>query len=148
MNTGRCTVPFRAAVTLMCLSLSGGAWASSSSAGEEWLSLTDAAEPNILFLVDLSSQMAEPCEYGGDEDVDSSDDSCIEDVADTIDHLTKHYDWGRYGVVGTASSASDDGFTKIVPLGASHTELSEAMDDLADKVDSYDTDTRNLAEAL
>ena len=46
------------------------AWASSSASGEEWLSITDAVEPNILFVVDLSSHMSEPCAYGGDGEVD------------------------------------------------------------------------------
>ncbi len=37
---------------LLGLGASSGAWASSAS-GEEWLTLTDAAPPNILFVVDL-----------------------------------------------------------------------------------------------
>jgi hypothetical protein len=124
------------------------ALAASSSSGEEWLSVTDAVEPNILFVVDLSSQMAEPCAYGGDGDVDSSEDSCIDDVVAAIDKLTQHYDWARYGVVGTTRTEDDDGFTKILPLGASHSELSAALEGLDDYVDDWDTDTRNIGEVL
>ncbi len=127
---------------------SSAAWAGSSSSGEEWLSITEAVEPNILFVVDLSNHMKEPCAYGGDSDVDDSDNPCIEDIQTAIDKLTQHYDWARYGVVGTSRTESDDSFTKIAPLGVSHTELSEAIEDLDDYVDSYDTDTRNLAEVL
>ena len=135
-------------VTAISLWTTSVAMAGSSSSGEEWLTITDAVEPNILFVVDLSSHMKEPCAYGGDGDVDSDDNPCIEDVATAIDKLTRHYDWARYGIVGTASSASDDGFTKIVPLGASHSELSSAVESLDDYVDDYATDTRNLAEVL
>ena len=126
----------------------GTALAGSSSSGEEWLAITEAVAPNILFVVDLSSHMANPCEYGGDSDVDDDDNSCIEDVATAIDKLTQHYDWARYGVVGTAQTESDDSFTKIVPLGVSHSELSAAVEDLDDYVEDWDTDTRNLAEVL
>ncbi len=127
---------------------SQAAWGGSSSSGEEWLTLTDAAPPNILFVVDLSSQMAHPCEWGGDEAFSTVDDSCIDDVEDAIDHLTKHYDWARYGIVGTTETASDDGMTKIVPLGVSHSELSSAVDSLSDKVSSFDTPNRNLGEVI
>ena len=130
------------------LTLSTTAWGSSSSSGEEWLAITDAVEPNILFVVDLSNHMQEPCAYGGDGDVDDDDNPCIDDVATVIDKLTQHYDWARYGIVGTASSESDDSFTKIAPLGVSHSELSSALEDLDDYVDAYDTETRNLAEVL
>jgi len=134
--------------SLLVLGTHSMALASSSSSGEEWLAITDAVEPNILFVVDLSSHMAEPCEYGGDSEVDDDDNACIDDVATAIDKLTQHYDWARYGVVGTSSSESDDGFTKIVPLGASHSELSSAVESLDDYVDDYATKTRNLAEVL
>jgi hypothetical protein len=120
----------------------------SSSAGEEWLTLTDAAPPNILFVVDLSSSMNNPCEWGGDESFSLTDSSCIEDVEHAIDHLTKHYDWARYGVVGTTGGVDEDGFTEIVPLGSSHAEISEAVDGLSDKVDEFSHSTRNLAEVL
>ena len=126
----------------------GTALAGTSSSGEEWLAITEAVEPNILFVVDLSSHMSNPCEYGGDGDVDASDNSCIDDVATAIDKLTQHYDWARYGVVGTAQTESDDSFTKIVPLGASHSELSAALEGLDDYVDDWDTETRNMAEVL
>lgn len=130
------------------LTLSATAWGASSSSGEEWLAITDAVEPNILFVVDLSNHMQEPCAYGGDGDVDDDDNPCIDDVATAIDKLTQHYDWARYGIVGTASTESDDSFTKIAPLGVSHSELSAALENLDDYVDSYDTETRNLAEVL
>ena len=55
------------------LSFGATAWAGSSSSGEEWLAITDAVEPNILFVVDLSNHMKEPCAYGGDGDVDDDD---------------------------------------------------------------------------
>ena len=123
---------------LLGLGGSGAAWGS-SSAGEEWLALTDAAPPNILFVVDLSSSMTNPCEWGGDETSSPSSDSCIDDVEHAIDHLTKHYDWARYGIVGTAADATSDGLTKVVPLGASHSELSDAVDDLSDYVGDTQT---------
>ncbi len=135
-------------LSLTWLLSSATAWADSSAAGEEWLSITDAVEPNILFVVDLSSHMAEPCAYGGDGEVSESADACIVSVQTTIDKLTQHYDWARYGVVGTSQTEDDDDFTKIVPLGASHSELSEAIESLDDYVEDWDTETRNLAEVL
>ena len=97
------------------LTFSATAWGRFFWLGEEWLAITDAVEPNILFVVDLSNHMQEPCAYGGDGDVDDDDNPCIDDVATAIDKLTQHYDWARYGIVGTASTESDDGFTKIAP---------------------------------
>ncbi len=148
MNTSTLHSGMRSFLVTSLALWSSAALATSSSSGEEWLSITEAVEPNILFVVDLSSHMAEPCAYGGDGDVDDSEDSCIDDVVTAIDKLTQHYDWARYGVVGTTRSESDDGFTKIVPLGASHSELSAALEDLDDYVEDWDTDTRNVAEVL
>ena len=122
---------------LLCFS--GSALAGSSSAGEEFLSITEAVEPNIIFLIDMSEDMADPC------DGSTTGDPCIEVVADAIDQVTQHFDWARFAVVGTSDDSSyGDTFYPIVPLGADYVSISEALDGL----EAHSTDTRNLAEAL
>ncbi|MDP6934038.1 MAG: PilC/PilY family type IV pilus protein, partial [Myxococcota bacterium] len=99
------------------------------------------------------SVMGEPCTdeytYGdtGMEGAWSADpdlDSCLDDVLDAIDQITQHFDWARYGVVGTASSEGDASYTPIAPLGSSYAEISEALEN----VEPHEVETRNLAETL
>jgi hypothetical protein len=112
--------------------------AGSSAGGEEFLSITEAVEPNIIFLVDMSKNMADPCDG-------TSGDPCIEVVADAIDQVTQHFDWARFAVVGTSDdSAYGDTFYPVVPLGTDYASLSEALDGL----EAHSTKTLNLAEAL
>jgi len=134
----------------LCLGF-GVAHAGSSSSGEEYLSLTEAVEPNILFLIDLSEDMEEgcPCVNGDSGDTgecdDDSDSSCLEDVLDAIDQITQHFDWARYGIIGTSDNDTyGDSFTPIIPLGTSYSDISDALDD----IELHETSVRNLSEAL
>lgn len=127
--------------------LSAPAQAQSSAAGEEFLSNAEAAPPNIIFLIDLSTAMSDDCAERGDSaDTAStlSGSTCLEDVLDAIDQLTQHYDWAYYGIIGTTDSASADNFLPIAPIGASHAEIAAALS----SVTSSGTDVRNLSEAL
>ncbi len=122
------------------------AQAASSSAGEEYLSTTEAAPPNILFVIDMSTSMSDPCPGGGADTGSSAfSNPCIEDVANAIDLVTQHFDFARYGVVGTSDDSSvGDSYYPIVPLGSTHAEVSAALASLS----AHSTDTKNLAEVL
>lgn len=119
----------------------GAVRGSSSSTGEEFLSVSESVEPNVLFLVDLSSVMSSPCPSVSGS---TSTTPCIGVVTDAIDRITQHFDWARYGVVGTASNPSSTTFREVVPLGATHAEVSAALATLT----PHTTTTRNLGEAL
>jgi hypothetical protein len=58
-------------VGLLALVLPRVADSASSSAGEEYLSTTEAAPPNILFLVDMETSMGDPCPGGGSDTGDT-----------------------------------------------------------------------------
>jgi len=120
------------------------ALASSSSSGEEYLSVAEAVEPNIMFVLDLSAAMDDPCPVSPDSDGEESEDSCLEEVISAVGQVTQHYDWARYGVVGTNEDAGDDVFTPIAALGSTHAEVSASLASLT----AYTGDTRNLSEVL
>jgi len=133
------------------LALPGVASAASSSAGEEYLSTTEAAPPNILFVIDMSDSMGDPCPGGGADSGDTASsssfsDPCIEDVAAAIDLVTQHFDFARYGVVGTSDDSTyGDEFYPIVPLGSTHAEVSAALSGISAH---SGVDTKNLGEAM
>ena len=143
----------------------------SSFAGEEVLTLETSAIPNVLFLLDLSSSMNEPCPKASDAGFSgrptgskgkSSEEPCIQEVLASLDRITQHYDWARYGIVGTADRASKDVYTPIVALGANHADFSDAIASCkwwgpdhpsyfggkAGKCKAFNKDVRNLGEAL
>jgi len=137
------------AALLAAFTCTGVAHAGSSSAGEEFLSTFDAVPPNVVFLLDLSSASSDDCgEHGDSGDTASmgstSGTTCLAAMLDAVDKLTRHFDWANYGVVGTTSSSSDDGFYEIAPLGSSHAEISTALA----SVTAHGGTTRNLGEAL
>jgi len=149
--TIRTLLPAIGCLSLTLTGLSGTAAASSSATGEEYLSVTESVEPNILFLVDMSEEMEDPCDEGSDTATDtasssssSSTEPCITSVFNAIDQVTQHFDWARYGVVGTAESSSDNEYYPIAPLGASYSEISAALS----AATFHEDETRNLAEAL
>lgn len=108
-----------------------------AGAGNEILSVTEGVKPNVLFLIDLSSSMSDPCNS-------SQTESCLATVIKVIDAMSQHYDWARYGVIGTAAGASQNNFQKFVPLGSSHAELSAALSSIT----VSQNETNNPAEAL
>ena len=108
-----------------------------AGAGEEILAVTEGVKPNVLFLIDLSSSMSNPCNS-------SQTESCLATVLKVIDAMSQHYDWARYGVIGTGTTSTDNNFQKIVPLGSSHSELAAALAN----VSTGSTETNNPAEAL
>ncbi len=147
------------------------AQASTSSAGEEYLSTTESVEPNIIFLIDLDSSMADPCPSSDGDTADTGSsssafsDACIDDVVDAIDLVTQHFDWARYAVVGTSpdgtythtcadgsggtfSATYGDDFFPIAPLGSSHAEISSKLADVPALVTDFSTSTSNLGEAI
>ena len=129
----------------------GSAWAGSSASGEEFLSTFEAVPPNVLFVLDRSSNMNDDCgELGDTGDPTSmgttSGQTCYAAAKDAIDKLTQHFDWAYYGVVGTADSANTNTFYEIAPLGSSHSAISAAL--ASSTADNSGTDTRNLAEVL
>ncbi len=140
-----------------CLLVPRELLADSSVGGEEYLAVAEAVEPNILFLIDMSENMLDPCPTSSDssdtgEDTGTGDTAsgsasttpCIDEVADAIDQITQHFDWARFGVAGTASSEDYDGYTAIAPLGCSNAQVSAIVADLT----ANSIDTRNLAESL
>ena len=72
-------------LTLVGLMSSSVAHADSSSGGEEYLSVVEGVPPNIIFLVDRSSNMANPCNS-------SQTESCLTTVLNVIDAVIQHYD--------------------------------------------------------
>ena len=136
----------RTPAALIALLLSPGvAVAGSSSAGEEYLSAAESAPPNIIFVIDMSSTMNDPCPGGADTGASDFTNPCITDVVNAIDQVTQHYDWARYAVVGTSDESTvGNTFFPIAPLGSSHAEISAALTGLA----AHSTSTRNLGEVL
>lgn len=136
-----------------------------AAATDEFVELTGNVDPNIIFVLDMSASMAEPCALEGDDTSEpetggggpSAPDSggapadvsyatpCYVLAMDAINQISMHYDGVRIGVVGTAEDRDDDSFTPIAPLGSSPAEIAEAMFLLEPYISSP---TRNLAETL
>lgn len=116
---------------------SSPAFAASSATGEEYLSTGEYAPPNILFVIDRSGDMASPCDS-------SSTESCLDTVKKAIGQVVQHYDWARYGVVGTSSTSGSDDYYPIAPLGSSHAEIIAALS----SVSSSGAAVRNFAEVF
>lgn len=125
------------AVLSACALFSSPVLADSSSGGEEYLSVTEAVPPNIIFLVDLSSNMAVPCNS-------SLTVSCLSTVLSVIDNISQHYDWARYALVGTSDSTSNAQFTRIIPLGTPSTQFSATLS----SVTTNSSNIANLTESL
>ncbi len=157
------------------------ALASSGGGADDYLAITQSVAPNILYVIDLSSDMDQPCSDVGGEDTgssgssdtggdtggliidtgrgeafggggsaqagsgSSSSESCLSVVLDSINIMMQHYDWARYGVIGTTDSDSDDGYYPIAPIGSSYAEIAAALSSVT--VHSG-ASTRNLAEAI
>ena len=101
------------------------------------LSTLEMVPPSVIFVVDLSSAMDAPCSS-------ASTNPCLTDVIASIDQVARHFDWARYGLVGTTSSGTDDAFVEIVPVGSSYAELSSALSTIT----TNGTTVRNLAEVV
>jgi hypothetical protein len=119
----------------------------SAQAGSEYISLTEAVPPNILFVVDMSASMNDPCPDGSGSGGTSifSTNPCYEDVFDAIEKVAQHFDWAHYGVVGTSDDLTvSDGYFPIVPLGTPYAELSAKLSATL----PHATTTSNIAEAV
>ena len=112
-----------------------------AGAGDEILSVTEGVKPNVLFLIDLSSSMADPCNS-------SQTESCLATVIKVIDAMSQHYDWARYGVIGTGTQTTHHNFQKIVPLGSSHAELSAALSSISTMSNEANNPSEALAKAM
>ena len=131
-------LPAAGVLGLMLVS-SPAAQASSSSGADEYLAVTEAVNPNILFLLDLSGDMDAVCDT-------TTGDTCLEVALDIINVVTQHYDWANYGVIGTTASASDNSYTQLIPLGTPYAELKPALASITSHGSSVTS--RNLTEAL
>ncbi len=142
----------RAALLLAVLLAPTLVHAGSSSSGEEYLSVAEAVEPNVLFVIDLSELGDDPCPVSDTCFVDeaetipcsTAETLCLDDIVDAVGQVTQHYDWARYGVVGTTDDAADNSYYPIAPLGSTHADISNALSTLT----THGVDTRNLAEVL
>lgn len=105
---------------------------------DEMLSDAERVPPSVIFLVDRSVTMDSPC-YGS-----TSTDSCLTVAKRAIGDVVRHFDFARYGVIGTADSASDDSFYRVAPVGSTYAEIAAALGTLS----SSGTSVRNLAETL
>jgi len=117
--------------------LPGSARAASSATGEEYLATGEYAEPNILFVIDRSGDMNSPCDV-------VSTEPCIDTVKNAILQVVQHYDWARYGVVGTSSTAGSDNYYPIAPLGTTYGELATVLP----TVSATTFEVRNFAEVI
>lgn len=104
---------------------------------DEILSDQVRVPPVIIFVVDMSSAMNSPCDG-------VSSNTCWQDTVLAIEAMSRHYDFARFGVVGTASSAGVDSFTEIAPVGSSFADISAALS----ATSPFATTTRNIAETV
>lgn len=114
-----------------------GPAAASSLGTDERLTGDELIEPNIIFLIDMSQEMSDPCDS-------SSTASCFDDAKSAINRVVQHYDDARYGVFGTAEDEDDAEATPIAPVGSKPAEIQT----LLSTVSPWGTETRNLAESL
>ena len=80
----------------------------SSYGTDELSSSMERVPPAVIFVLDLSSDMNNPCDG-------STGDPCIDVARDAILQVIRHFDWATFGVVGTVSSSSSLSFTPIAP---------------------------------
>ncbi len=109
----------------------------SSYGTDELSSGMERVPPAILFVVDLSSDMNNPCDG-------VSGDPCIDDTRDAILQVVRHFDWATFGVVGTSGTDSDQTFVRIAPVGSTYAEIASALGTLS----AHSDPTNNLAEVL
>lgn len=127
----------RAPLALLLLLLGAPAWASSTGT-DELLSTIERVPPVVIFVLDLSADMAKPCDGSG------VGDSCLQESLDAIQQVTRHWDTAAYGVVGTSSDPSAAAYFPIVPVGSSYAEIATALAG----VTAHAGSTRNLAEVV
>ncbi len=123
-------------MTLLALLLPTVSLASSAGT-DEMLSEIERVPPTVVFVLDMSADMSLPCDS-------SSTTSCFEDAVAAINGVVRHFDWAQYGVVGTAESAGNFGYTPIAPVGSSYAEISSALAALS----PYSSATRNISEVV
>ena len=118
---------------MLLLSLLSPTFAASTGT-DEMLSELERVQPNVIFLVDLSSDMSAPCDS-------TSTNSCLDDVKTAIEGVTRHFDWARYGVIGTVSDANSFDYYPIAPVGSSYGDIANALA----SVTPNSTSTRNIS---
>jgi hypothetical protein len=130
-------LPFNRAPLALLLLLGAPSWAASTGT-DELLSTIERVPPVVIFVVDLSADMAVPCDGSG------LGDSCLQDTLDAIQQVARHWDTAAYGVVGTSSDPGDESFYPIAPVGSSYAEIATALA----AVTTWPGATRNLAEVV
>jgi hypothetical protein len=133
-------------VALTSLMFCASAYAGSSSGGEEFLSTTEAVPPNVLFVVDRSSNMASSCPAASNT---ATAYSCFDTVISVISAMTQHYDWARYGLVTTSDNSHSSRQEqwenqRVIPLGSPFSEFSSAITSIS----THSTTTNDLTEAI
>ena len=131
--------------SLLSLATPSHTLAAPSAGGEEYLSAVEVAPPNVLFLIDLSSEMGEPCSATSG----AFTNSCLDDVINSIEMIAQHFDFARYGVVGTSPDADGwgDTYYPIAPLGSTYAELRTKLEAVR-AAGPHPTTTKNLGESL
>lgn len=116
--------------------------------GDEFMEFTGYVPPNVIFVLDKSVDMVFPCVTAATSGSTSSAVdywSCMDVAKNAIKSTAMHYDWVRYGVVGTTEDTADDAYYPIVPLGSSQAEMAAALDLVAPYATAT---TRNLSEVI
>ena len=114
-----------------------GAPAYAADGTDELLSDQMRVPPVVIFVVDMSSDMNNSCDG-------VSATSCWSDAVQAIGNLSRHFDFARFGVVGTAELAGTDTYTPIAKVGSSYADIAAALA----SVSPYSTSTRNIAETV
>jgi hypothetical protein len=122
---------------LVALSTPAGAVSTRGIGTDEVIGGGPMVTPTVIFVVDLSADMALPCEG-------LTGDSCLVDTLEAIDSVIRLFDDAQYGVIGTSPLASST-FYQVAPVGSTYPEISAALGTLAAATPA---NQRNLAEVL
>jgi len=115
--------------------LAGSSW--SSYGTDELTSDLERVPPTVVFVLDLSADMASPCNS-------TSSTPCIDVARDAILQVVRHFDWANFAVIGNNGDPSTTDFVRIVPAGSSYAEIASALT----AVSLNSTNVRNMSETL
>ncbi len=116
------TLPLCSSLALL-LAMPGVAHATSGGT-DEILADSDLVAPSVIFVVDTSEGMDASCDG-------VSSNSCLTDTLSAIRQVVRHFDYARYGVVGTAPDGTTDTYTEIAPVGSSYAQIAAALSSVA-----------------
>lgn len=125
------------AVPLLALASPAGAVSTRGIGTDEVLGGGPMVTPVVIFVVDLSADMALPCQG-------LTGDSCLVDTLEAIDQVIRIGGDAQYGVVGTSPLASTT-FYQVAPVGSTYSEIAAALATLGAVTPA---NQRNFAEVL